>query len=322
MKGKKRTGINIIVELYRRWGGAELSSRCSMKKLVSVLLILLVSGLSLYAETTLRWSWHTQDERIEFFRYQLNGEDDDNWTVVDSSVRAVVLPTSDNNTLYVQASYDGVNWSVSGFKTYVFEENETPAEESIAETAEFLPEAAEEVSLEKKHNSLRVGITPYSMAFYRFYNGYNTTSTRTKTNSVYGFAASLEFNMPLSSWLSIYPELGCDIIVKKDTIIPGARNVQYYKIGAGIDFIFDITDSSSIYAGLFGGAMAHINNKKASITPYFGARLGYDYSFSEHFSIGAAARVSFALFIGRSEHLMDSMTILVDPLGVTASYRF
>ena len=124
------------------------------------------------------------------------------------------------------------------------------------------------------------------------------------------------------SWLSIYPELGSDIIVKKDTVIPGARLVHYFKAGAGVDFTFSITESNTLYSGLFGGAMVHINNRKASLTPYFGARFGYDYSFSGHFSLGAVSRVSFALFAGRSERLMDSMTILIDPVSVTLTYRF
>ena len=244
-----------------------------------------------------------------------------------------------------------MNWSASGLASFVIESEDTdsllqdtetdhedtnpPLFDTVAEPEEssvLLPgedvssEAAAEESLlsgdRGRHNSLRVGISPYSLALYRFYNGYNTTSTRTKTNSVYGFASSLEFDMPLSSWLSFYPELGCDLIIKKDTVIPGARLVQYYRAGAGVDFTFDITDNSSIYTGLFGGAMVHINNKKASLTPYFGARLGYDYSFNEHFSLGAVSRASFALFIGRSSKLMDSMTILIDPVSVTLTYRF
>lgn len=128
--------------------------------------------------------------------------------------------------------------------------------------------------------------------------------------------------MPLSSWLSIYPELSYDIIVKKDTVIPGSRNVQYIKAGAGADFTFAVTEKSTVYIGLFGGAMIHINNKKASLTSYFGARVGYDYAIGEHFSFGAVSRVSFALFSGRSEALMNSMTILFDPLSITLAYRF
>ena len=343
MKGKKRTESIVNVELYRRWGGAQVPGRSAVKKLVSVLLIVFVSGLALHAETSLRWSWYTQNEEISFFRYQEGGEEDDGWTVVDSSVTSVILPLTESSALYVQASTDGINWSPSGYASYTpsesseateTAENSLPVTEPAEDTAPAAPEsaeltsepsAAEETVLsdgEEKHNSLRVGITPYSIAFYRFYNGYNTTSTRTKTNSVYGFSSSVEFNMPLSSWLSIYPELSCDIIVKKDTIIPGARNVYYIKAGIGFDYTHTFNTRYTLYTGLFGGAIAHINNSKASITPYFGARLGFEYALGEHFSLGAVSRVSLALFSARSEQLMDSLTILVNPVSVTLTYRF
>ena len=273
-------------------GGGTSLRALSRKSFLLIVLILLVSLFPLNAADTIEWLWNSQDERVSYYRYQLNGEAEGKWTVVDSSVTSISLPLEDS-TLYVQASYDGVNWSESHSKTYIKEKFE-------------------------RRFSVRVSVTPYSSAFFHFYNGYNTNSTRTKTQSVYGFAFNAEVNVPLLSWMSIYPEFGYDLIVKEDTIIPGARLVQYYKLGAGLDFTFD----NSIYIGLFGGVMAHINNKKASITPYFGARLGYDYKLGEHLSVGAVSRVSFALFLGRSNNLMDSMTILLDPLGVTLTYRF
>ena len=293
-KLKKLSGPGVVVKSNPdvRLGGGTSLRALSRKSFLLTALILLLALLPLGASDTIEWLWHSQDERVSYYRYQLNGEEEDKWTVVDSSVTSISLPLEDS-TLYVQASYDGVNWSESHSKTYIKEKFE-------------------------RRFSVRVSVTPYSSAFFHFYNGYNTNSTRTKTQSVYGFAFNAEVNVPLWSWLSIYPEFGYDLIVKEDTIIPGARLVQYYKLGAGLDFTFD----NSIYIGLFGGVMAHINNKKASITPYFGARLGYDYKLGEHLSVGAVSRISFALFVGRSNNLMDSMTILLDPLGVTLTYRF
>ena len=274
-----------------RLGGGTSLRALSRNSFLLTALILFLSLLPLGASDTIEWLWHSQDERVSYYRWQLNGEEEGKWTVVDSSVTSISLPLEDS-TLYVQASYDGVNWSESNSKTYIKEKFE-------------------------RRFSVRVSVTPYSSAFFHFYNGYNTNSTRTKTQSVYGFALNAEVNVPLWSWLNIYPEFGYDFIVKEDTIIPGARLVQYYKLGAGLDFTFD-----TIYMGLFGGVMIHINNNKASITPYFGARLGYDYKLGEHLSVGAVSRISFALFVGRSNNLMDSMTILLDPLGVTLTYRF
>ena len=131
----------------------------------------------------------------------------------------------------------------------------------------------------------------------------------------------MEFDVPLSSWLSIYPELSCDYIIKQDTIIPGARNVYYFSFGAGLDFTFNIAEKSSVYVGLSGGEMIHINNSKASFSPYFGLRVGYDYPLSSHFSLGVISRATLSIFPGRSENLMDSMTLIFAPIGVTLTYK-
>ena len=215
---------------------------------------------------------------------------------MDSSVTSVILPIEEDSILYVQSSYDGINWSKSGSKAYSINEN-------------------------SRSLSLRASVSPYSLAMYRFYNGYNTASTRTKTQSVYGFAASVELDIPLTTNLSIYPSLCYNIVSKEHTVIPSAKLVQYFKTGVGVDFTFNITEKSSIYTGAFGGAMLHLNNKKASISAYIGARLGYDYNLSDHFSIGALSRASFAFFPGRTEVLMDSVTILIDPVSITLTYK-
>lgn len=262
-----------------------------------------ISVLGIGAQELLRWTWYSQDEKVAWFRYQLNAQEQDGWTVVDSTVTSVAIETdyvvdeaaNKVATLYVQGSYDGVNWSVSGRATYIKERFEPTF-------------------------TIKTTLSPYTLALYRFYNGYNTASTRTKTNSVYGFNAALELDFTLQSWLRLYPELAYSLILKSDTIIPGQQAVQYLKAGVGVDFTFT-TNKTTLYAGAFAGAMAHINNKKVSLTPYFGARLGYEFNLNGHWVIGAQSRVTFALFSGRSQSLMDSMTVLIDPVGITVSYR-
>ena len=86
-----------------------------------------ISVLGIGAQELLRWTWYSQDEKVAWFRYQLNAQEQDGWTVVDSTVTSVAIETDyvvdeDANkvaTLYVQGSYDGVNWSVSGRATYI-----------------------------------------------------------------------------------------------------------------------------------------------------------------------------------------------------------
>ncbi len=297
----KRGGVSSGYPPYVYQASSLRFNSSTLKRIALILLLLSFVLGSLTADQVI-WTWHCNDH-VNYFRYKLNGQEAENWTVVDSSITNVQLQAHSGDVLYVQSSYDGVNWSTSGSGTY----SQTTAVVTTPKT---------------KRNALRLNLAPYSQARYLFYNGYNTASNRTKTQTVYGFAASLDYNIPLSTRLSLYPELCYNLVIKEDTNIPSARNVQYFKAGAGADLTFGITEKTTIYTGLFAGAMAHINNKKASITPYFGARLGFDRTLSERFSIGALSRVSLAFFTGRSSRLMDSMTILFDPVSITLSYRF
>lgn len=285
------------VSFCKRRGGADLSYRTTLRKFAVLVLVFVSAVFSLYAETTLKWSWYSQDERISSYRWQLGGEEDGKWTVVDSSVTTLILASPESDVLYVQASYDGVNWSLSSSASH----SEVKSGQSF---------------------SLRASLSPYSLALYRFYNGYGTSSSRTKTDSVYGLSSSFEFDWAPTSWLTLYPEIGYDLAVKKEAVIPGGKTVHYFKAGAGADFTFSISGKSSLLAGFFGGAMFHLSAEKLSLTPYFGARLGYGYAVSEHFSLGAMSRVSFALFTGQRDRLMNSMTVLIDPVSVTLAYRF
>ena len=81
-------------------------------------LILLVSLVSVHA-VSVEWSWSANDENVKYYRYQLNGEAPDKWTVVDASVTRVTLPIEDENAiLYIQSSFNGEVWSESGTGEY------------------------------------------------------------------------------------------------------------------------------------------------------------------------------------------------------------
>ncbi len=117
----------------RYWGGGypSLGSRCHQsgtsrgvggqrlrRALLASLFLFLSSFLPLFP-SSIKWSWVTDDADVRYYRWQSGGEDDDAWTVVDSTVTSVVLPVGEEGgTLSVQASYDGVNWSESARETY------------------------------------------------------------------------------------------------------------------------------------------------------------------------------------------------------------
>ena len=67
----------------------------------------------------LEWKWTSDDENIKYYRYQLNGEDENNWTVVGGETTSVTL---DSDSLavdfFLQSSYDGLLWSDSSVGTY------------------------------------------------------------------------------------------------------------------------------------------------------------------------------------------------------------
>ena len=86
---------------------------------LAALLIIGLSGLSA-AGMTVSWEWLLDDPDVTAYRYQLNGEEEDGWTVVSGdtdSYTAEGLDPYQSYTLYLQRSYDGVNWSESAVST-------------------------------------------------------------------------------------------------------------------------------------------------------------------------------------------------------------
>ena len=87
-----------------------------MKKIILVLLLLVSAFTVLFAASySNKWTWSTSDEKVNFFRYQLENQEDNNWTVVDKDQTQVSYNDMDESvhTLNVQMSYDGENWGPS-----------------------------------------------------------------------------------------------------------------------------------------------------------------------------------------------------------------
>lgn len=262
------------------------------KRAAGAVLILLLALFSLHSES-LHWSWHTEDTGISFFRYQKNTRKSDGWTVVDSPVTGIILPFTGDDTLYVEASYDGENWSETASARY-----------------SLYPEY-----------SLTLNEAPYSKALYLFYNGFDTSSKKTKTGSVCGFSLSLEFDFDITKHIRLYPEAGFRLQTKESTVIPHSGLVDYLTLGAGADWTFLLTDGIKGYTGAFGGVMMHINSGRYSITPYFGLRAGVRYTVTEHIRVGLMSRVTMAV-LKSQQRLNDSLTILIDPVSVSLTYLF
>ena len=89
-----------------------------MKKRCILLVTLVLFSAMLFAEPVMvNWVWRLDDPKITTFRYQIDGEEPGNWTVVDSSVTSYSLKSLDSSkvhTLYLQQSYNGKDFSYSG----------------------------------------------------------------------------------------------------------------------------------------------------------------------------------------------------------------
>ena len=122
---------------------------------------LLILSPCLLPSAPMECVWTTDDGGVRYFRYQLDGEEPDGWTVVDSSVRGAMVDAGDAGfTLHVQASYDGTAWSESAVEAYVI-----PMEEDRAEPSDPLgcnqandgyPQEEVPIGNAAKSNSLRV----------------------------------------------------------------------------------------------------------------------------------------------------------------------
>lgn len=85
-----------------------------------VVLLMLMSPLMAVQLMNVTWQWENNDPEVIQYRYQLENQDPDAWTVVDASVlsyQANGLDPYKDYTLYLQSTYDGENWSEAAAAT-------------------------------------------------------------------------------------------------------------------------------------------------------------------------------------------------------------
>ena len=98
-----------------------VKERFMKKHFLSLLLVLTLIPATLFAvPVVITWEWLLDDPAVTAFRYQIGGEDPNKWTVVDASQTSYTvegLDGSQSYTLYLQQSYDGINFSSSAQAT-------------------------------------------------------------------------------------------------------------------------------------------------------------------------------------------------------------
>ena len=91
------------------------------KFIITMAAVLMILSVPLSAVgMTVRWVWALDDPAVTAYRYQLDGEDADGWTLLPAdtdSLEISGLDPQNEYTLYLQRSYDGVNWSPSASST-------------------------------------------------------------------------------------------------------------------------------------------------------------------------------------------------------------
>lgn len=87
-----------------------------MKKSMVFLLVCLAT-IPLFASNVVStWYWTLSDPLVTSFRYQVDGEAEDKWTVVDSTQRSYTSKPLDGSSFHefhLQQSYDGIHWGPS-----------------------------------------------------------------------------------------------------------------------------------------------------------------------------------------------------------------
>ncbi len=270
----------------------------SMKKLLA-LLLLLTCVLSGVLATTGRvtWSWFENDPRVSYYRYQVDGELDDNWTVVDYSVNeaSFELDISVIHTLYLQQSYDGVQWSESSHvdseifveDTFVPEEDYFYDEEYIYIEGEELPAETTEEEVEEVVEEQVVEEPKYKAQINLDYGfGYMNSipnSAGPKTLGVFGsfsrtFTSVGAFEFGVKTNLAVYTS---------KNLFFDVQNTQLYTYLNAMAMVTKLVASSDIYLAIgpeIGAGLVTENSFHAGIALEFGVR----YHRSERFTIGFA----------------------------------
>jgi hypothetical protein len=87
------------------------------KRILTIFALLIMIPTMIFAtEVAITWEWMVDDPQVTGFRYQLNDENPDAWTVVDANTTMAVIQNLDGSeeySLYLQQTFDGVNWSES-----------------------------------------------------------------------------------------------------------------------------------------------------------------------------------------------------------------
>ncbi|MCF7943639.1 MAG: hypothetical protein K9L21_04335 [Spirochaetia bacterium] len=274
-----------------------------------VFAVLIFLSLTIYAaEINIVWKWHPIDDGITHYRYQKDGEDEDKWQVVDATVNsysAGPLDASKVHVLYLQKSYDGINWSISGTGKYdpkIYGYPETADEKTVEGDSDYAEEPGEDQAADIE--AVDIGVSEARINNSNLKQVPDSTST-SSTSASYG----LELSFGLGNLIGFdkanrYADL-------PGTIFPAGS----------VDFILNnlVSDINGLNLGLITGLGFQLYSPQVSKVQFLDVHalvtLSYalDYNLSFRFGFGAAALSPYA-------NLSQNTISFFDPSDINIFY--
>ncbi|MDY5931283.1 MAG: hypothetical protein SPJ34_04545, partial [Candidatus Ornithospirochaeta sp.] len=247
-------------------------------------------------------TWGLQNQNELHYRYRVNGGD---WSVLEaglSSIRVSGLVSGVPAILEIETSENGSKWSYP--------------------VAHRINPFRENVSIDRDRTLSYRGIaSPLTIGIFDFFNGHHIEDARYLTVTDIGFSADNELAWRVAPAVSLYASVGYSYVRKKQTVIPNAFTVHYFKALCGMDIRLFGIGRFSMDAGLSAGMALHFNASSFNASSIAGLRLRADYRISGMLSAGLQSTAYFA-YLPSEDPLYKSMTYLIDALSVSFEVRF
>jgi len=231
--------------------------------------LLFLCAAARVAAVPVECGWERDDERISRYRYQLNGEEDDGWTVVDGATTSISVDMGAGiNTIYVQASYDGVKWSESGHATYVVA-REAPADSMASDGAAGTAAGSGRGS---KRYEASIGLSPYALQRITYSDdiGYDNRTSRYGLGARLGIAFNISNRFGIGAGLAYewhgfegfhdYSDIKLDARIRYTILGSGRKGPRLLlEVGGGADLAIRDDGDIGLYPlvsyGIRGGMM-------------------------------------------------------------------
>lgn len=267
-----------------------------MKRTIAIIVMLVSVLACIFAyEGTVTWTWYENDPKVEYYRYQIDGQNDDGWTVLDKYAYevSVLLDVSVLHTLYLQQSYDGILWSESSaVDSEIFTEPE-PVEEPLPEDVvletdgDLFGEPAEEPAgeevPEEPQEPVKVYVPKNTVDVGFGYMNHIPDSAGSKNVGIV-----VSYSRPLFTWnvFDLGAKVNLALYANKNLVLDIKNTVltAYADIMAQASFR---AASSDIYLAL-GPAAGKVLEEGTRYNLGLSAEIGLRYHRSERFTVGFA----------------------------------